>query len=758
MMKFDRRERRVFLLLLPILFLLLLLVSCHKNGASEQQPEEKTDLLTGVFIRCTYTDEDLMIAGTTVPYYDPDAKTLHCFAYDPVTPDTGRIIQLRLGEGVVKTTDVPLTDGQYFRGAIRDNLFYYFTIRDGDRRSCCLSVFDADTGMTRTSEDLSPLYQNGTVEGILALAVDAEGNTWLAAPNEILVLDSDFLRINTLNGSANGFFPAPDGTVWSPTSDGVQIWKKDSKKAARTISLSERVFAVFFPDGYLFGYASADGLYGVTETEEGFARTILMDYANSDVAAKNVSLWGMTEDGDFLFYEDADRNSRPDSRPVLYKQGNDITLDEIVTLEIADVFGADQYMETRLLKNSIVAFNQDHADARLILKDYTEYNTKENPDGGIRKLMIEMQNGLYEPDLILMSPQDEVVLTMLNSGLLTDLSPFLDTDDTVNRDNVIGAVQRYFATENGGMWGITSCFSFQTLLSTEEMLGSYAGRGEFGWTLAEYLDFAENLPEDVFLQDSLTRASFSSNSWREVLGVFLDQKTGVCSFDSPLFVRFLNFISSLPQDRTEYVNISQLGQADGIERYDYFYNNHVALTDFSMATVNGLSRLETTFGTKNWAMIGYPAQGRNSTPITARHCYLMTSFCKDPSLAWDWICQEMDQEFTKTLPVRKDLLREALMEETKVDHVLVFSTGIEKGTAEDLNEPGYVCRLGEDDVERLIELMDTIAGMPRIDMVPKEVSDIVLEETSAYYAGVGTAEDCAKKIQSRVSIWLAEHQ
>ena len=73
MMKFDRRERRVFLLLLPILFLLLLLVSCHKNGASEQQPQKKTGLLTGVFTRCTYTDEDLMITGTTVPFYDPGA-------------------------------------------------------------------------------------------------------------------------------------------------------------------------------------------------------------------------------------------------------------------------------------------------------------------------------------------------------------------------------------------------------------------------------------------------------------------------------------------------------------------------------------------------------------------------------------------------------------------------------------------------------------------------------------------------------------
>ena len=41
--------------------------------------------------------------------------------------------------------------------------------------------------------------------------------------------------------------------------------------------------------------------------------------------------------------------------------------------------------------------------------------------------------------------------------------------------------------------------------------------------------------------------------------------------------------------------------------------------------------------------------------------------------------------------------------------------------------------------------------------MPIDVTDVVREEIPAFLGGVGTAEDCAKKIQSRVSIWLAEH-
>ena len=36
--------------------------------------------------------------------------------------------------------------------------------------------------------------------------------------------------------------------------------------------------------------------------------------------------------------------------------------------------------------------------------------------------------------------------------------------------------------------------------------------------------------------------------------------------------------------------------------------------------------------------------------------------------------------------------------------------------------------------------------------------DIVREEISTYFGGLGTAEACAKKIQSRVTIWLSENE
>ena len=57
-----------------------------------------------------------------------------------------------------------------------------------------------------------------------------------------------------------------------------------------------------------------------------------------------------------------------------------------------------------------------------------------------------------------------------------------------------------------------------------------------------------------------------------------------------------------------------------------------------------------------------------------------------------------------------------------------------------------------------VEKMLDEAGTPLRLMDDQEILYIVRDEVMSFLSGVGTSEDCAKKIQSRVSIWLAEHQ
>ena len=74
-----------------------------------------------------------------------------------------------------------------------------------------------------------------------------------------------------------------------------------------------------------------------------------------------------------------------------------------------------------------------------------------------------------------------------------------------------------------------------------------------------------------------------------------------------------------------------------------------------------------------------------------------------------------------------------------------------------LRKPGMLLDFTEETSEKLKNILDT-SGSPVMESVPNEIDEIIREEISAFLADATSAEDCAKKIQSRVSLWLAEHK
>ncbi|MBQ7931605.1 MAG: hypothetical protein IJ334_11390 [Clostridia bacterium] len=62
------------------------------------------------------------------------------------------------------------------------------------------------------------------------------------------------------------------------------------------------------------------------------------------------------------------------------------------------------------------------------------------------------------------------------------------------------------------------------------------------------------------------------------------------------------------------------------------------------------------------------------------------------------------------------------------------------------------------DVDALIDYLANDVGHRIVNRIPDEITDIVKEEIATYLTGVKDARTCADVIQSRVKIWLAEHE
>lgn len=177
------------------------------------------------------------------------------------------------------------------------------------------------------------------------------------------------------------------------------------------------------------------------------------------------------------------------------------------------------------------------------------------------------------------------------------------------------------------------------------------------------------------------------------------------------------------------------------------------------------------FGTKDWTLIGYPAaveRDRAGTCVTSTTAIAVTSSCAAPDLAWDFIrrcfTSEEGQGGIPALKTTFDGMVEdwygRQFEDYYVLHENSYDTSrpIEDAIMEaDLKYPGMLSTFESEDRDKYVAIFDKI-GLSPSEQGVQAIYDILFEEVNAFYGSVGTAEECAKKIQSRVSIWLAENR
>ncbi|MBQ3637268.1 MAG: hypothetical protein II953_02810, partial [Clostridia bacterium] len=183
------------------------------------------------------------------------------------------------------------------------------------------------------------------------------------------------------------------------------------------------------------------------------------------------------------------------------------------------------------------------------------------------------------------------------------------------------------------------------------------------------------------------------------------------------------------------------------------------------------------FGTEEIAAVGYPSpypkRGAGTRTECVGNAYVVLKSSARPDLAWEIIRGIIDSyhyhdpdgfsEGSAFFPV----LRSRFREMNKIMENRVWRIGsdgriYEAKTEEALEKKlsgsaaeGNLFRYTAEEGEKLMVLCEE-AGLPLTLTPYEEIGEIVTEEIGSFLGGVGSAEDCAAKIQSRVSIWLSE--
>ncbi len=768
----------VFCILLP------LIAACNgteTDGRSSDTTDSGT-VLTNIFTEASaQLPAEAMVSKNMIPLYDRDAGTITEFLleWEEIVGEdevigsvtTGWLYCMSDRGELLDRTEIPLPDtfGGLGTGIVLPDEVIY--TGSSAAKEPMVWKYDRTTGETTAAGSARELTGDPNFYPNL-YAFDEEGRIYGTDQHTVYVLNPDLTMafVYDFPMQISGMASGADGNVWTVFNAGMEVCAAvidpETKALGTYYSFTRGMDSGDPPKHYLldssmnagesaynfFYYDMSGALWGVTVMENGvLEETQVFDLFNSGISQLNT---GGGSDGGEIFpvafvtdelfltrrYDWGDSSSEF----VFHHRAEDIDLSEQSVITIAYPYP----LEVDTIEH-ITEFRRTHPEVSIVLEDYSRYVERENSQAGEEKLCFDLVNGLIEPDIIITKPtpyaastlsDDNVVVQLCRNDLYVDLVPYLETDSELNFDNLFGCVRRLFDDGEGGMWGISNSFQANTLIGSEKLLGNYAENG--CWTLSEMLDFLESLPEDTEKIYNYNRRQALSSILEQGCGYFLQD--GIASFDSEEFIRFLEFYRTVPADPAEYDQTSPVAEiqlVDSIERTEVLYDaitvGKIALLPSSFG-YEGLYSLMTTEG---HVPISAATKGTSVFQITAETSYIVTAFSENPDLCFELV----KSFFTFEEKVSFDGFSTYMPLFSRKDH---FSQAASSSS---------LVSLERQKLARLIEWLDN-ADSPILERTPTDVQTIVTEEMSAFLSGMGTAEDCADKIQSRVEIWLSEHE
>ena len=781
-MKHNRLTR-----LLAVLLAAVLLAGCGKGKKTEDA--EKTgdpNTLTHVWRGSALPmPEGLTISGSVQPVWDPERGVLTCAALrgEQVNDEEGYydydIVHATLVEtspdGVLSERPGILPDGN-LTGFFRENRFFWLSqeVTENSYRVMLQSV-DLDTGETTAGDDLVPLFSE---PGVLyyTFAVDGDGDFWFTNGREIIAVTPAWTRrasIPVRSGDAQDILTSRDGRVWIAAAGngrGITVSSADKETGTlRPAITNQTATRVMEGNGeWLFFFADHEGVKGVREENGNLVMEEVVNYDNSAMDYHTITPVALF-DGDVMLAVRYDPNTGfihgiVPAEALFCTRAEDIDISRLKTITVA-------YTDTLspAMTAAVNRFREEHVDFRVELEDWTDKGTPGTWGGGAARMTQDIVTGLYKPDILYSATSNTegsdtavYIQQAYAKGLYVDLLPYLEADGLA--DDLFGSVRRTFDDGEGGIWGLASHVMIdEVFVSTPELLGPYAEKGY--WNLAEFLDFIETRPEGTEAYNHLTQTTLPSFCEGAFRG-FIDLETGTCSFDSPVFVRYLELLRSLPTE-TDYERHSPYVSLDGNELAELRFAGKLALSRTKKLVFG--QTLAIYYGMKDPVLIGNPSPDERrgaGMELVLRDVCVILDTCKERDAAWALLRSLFDADSLNGAPALHSGFREAAEELYAREYVSYFDRSapsyshilwddMKPTDPAALPHPGVVTRFTPEDTARMEEVFEN-AGSPLAERWNNAAVKIVREEISAFLGGVGTAEECAGKIQSRASIYLAE--
>ena len=440
------------------------------------------------------------------------------------------------------------------------------------------------------------------------------------------------------------------------------------------------------------------------------------------------------------------------------------------------------------MRDAIVKFNRASNTHRIVVRDYSEYNTDDDYTAGIQKLNTEMLSGKL-PDMIDINTYSMPIEQYAAKGFLTDLYELIDADADLSREDFVQPVLKALESADGKLYQLPNTFAVSTAIALDKVAGDYDT-----WNLASVKDAMTKLQDGASVFDVYrTKSDILQTCISRNIDAFVDWENGGAHFDSDEFKALLEFANQFP-DTYDWENATAEENDSAQNRIN---SGKQLMTDMYVSSFEDMLYQLTGYngGVK---FVGYPSEdGTSNHAFQFDGAIAISSTCADKTAAWNFMKQFLTEDYQLgsnvwNFPINQKAfdqkLKDAMTEEYQTDEngnvmkdengnpiripkMTYYTTdtggGVAFGTTTEtaastvviggtgVNEDGSISiyAMTQEQVDQILDVINTTTAVYGYD---ESILNIISDEAAAYFAGEKSLDDTANMIQSRVNLYVAE--
>ncbi len=470
--------------------------------------------------------------------------------------------------------------------------------------------------------------------------------------------------------------------------------------------------------------------------------TKAMDFVDSDIMTTNLYSIQQIDDKSFIgsYYDE----ETYEVKCAKFTKVNPADIKDKVVLTLGC-----NYLDSDVRKQ-VIDYNKQNSDYRIKVVDYSIYNTEEDYMIAQTKLNTDIISGNM-PDILLLN-SDMPVESYVSKKLFADMNPFLEADPELKKEdylqNVFEALSR-----DGKLYQISPSFYIFTVLGKASEVGEKSG-----WTFEDLQKLMKSKGPDVVSFNEITKQNVLDFSMWFCNSQFINWQTGECKFNSEAFIKTLEFANEFPKE----IKYPEEVDESYWESYQTMYREGRALLMlYTISNFEDYNNCEKgTFGEKI-TPIGFPSENKNGSALNFNLDFAISAKSKNQDAAWEFVRCFLTDDYQNKIEYGFPIKLSSLEEKAKKAQQRPFYLD-ENGAKVEYDNTYYL-----NGVDVVIDpmtqqetdyVMDYIKSITQVMNYNTSITDIVVEESAAYFDNQKTPQEVADIIQSRVQIYVNENR